>query len=688
MSQVRRALFFLVLGHSTAVYAADKADNIEVITVEGSRHLVLQQQSGVHEISLSDDVLSQIKHQHIQQSLNRLPGVNLARGNGQEYLPSVRSPVLTGAGACGSILSAIDGISIRAAGFCNINELFEAPTELAERIDVIRGPDSVLYGANAMNGVINVVTPALDSEPSQSARLEYGADDFKRAVYSANGGAEAPIRFDALIASDGGYRDSSGYDQQKFNVKHQSQIDGWDYIATVSGTNLEQDTAGYITGYKAYESKSLSKTNPNPDAYRDAQSLRAAMHFTKLDENDGQWSLIPYARYTDMEFLQHFLPGTPVEQNRHHSLGIQSAYLAQIGDSIEWTAGIDGEWTDGELKQTQAEPTEGSEFLQETIPVGKQYDYQVDALQLASFANVSWQATELLTLAVGARLEYMEYDYNNRMLDGRTREDGTECGFGGCRYSRPADDTNSFTNFSPKFSAVYEVSELSQVYFNLSHSFRPPQATELYRLQREQTVADLDSEEQLSTQLGYRLTTSQLAAEVVGYWADKENVIYRDSDYFNVSDGEVRSQGAEVLLHYIFNSRWDIRGVANYGRHRYRNHRIINGVEIYNNDVDSAPRHFGNLQLGYQLGEQGRIELEYQYQGSYYTDAENLHKYNGHELFNLYSSLNWQGITLSLNMFNLFDERYAERADYTSFSGDRYFPSRPRSVFAAIEFSL
>lgn len=56
----------------------------------------------VESISIVDnDVLKKAGNAHIQQSLVSVPGVNLARGNGQEYLPALRSPVLTGAGACG-----------------------------------------------------------------------------------------------------------------------------------------------------------------------------------------------------------------------------------------------------------------------------------------------------------------------------------------------------------------------------------------------------------------------------------------------------------------------------------------------------------------------------------------------------------------------------------------------------------
>ncbi|MFA5495521.1 MAG: TonB-dependent receptor, partial [Porticoccaceae bacterium] len=70
--------------------------------------------------------LKMIAHVHIQETLAQLPGVDMHRNNGQEYLPAIRSPVLSGAGACGSFLIAEDGIPLRPAGFCNVNELFEA----------------------------------------------------------------------------------------------------------------------------------------------------------------------------------------------------------------------------------------------------------------------------------------------------------------------------------------------------------------------------------------------------------------------------------------------------------------------------------------------------------------------------------------------------------------------------------
>lgn len=48
---------------------------------------------------LSQEELTLVSHQHIQEVANRLAGVNINRNNGQESLTAIRSPVLTGSGA-------------------------------------------------------------------------------------------------------------------------------------------------------------------------------------------------------------------------------------------------------------------------------------------------------------------------------------------------------------------------------------------------------------------------------------------------------------------------------------------------------------------------------------------------------------------------------------------------------------
>ena len=94
--------------------------------------------------------LQRIGHAHINESAARIPGVWLSRGNGQELLAAVRSPVFTGAGSCAEILTTEDGLPIRPTGMCNVNQLFEVNSEQASGLEIWRGPGTVFYGSNAL----------------------------------------------------------------------------------------------------------------------------------------------------------------------------------------------------------------------------------------------------------------------------------------------------------------------------------------------------------------------------------------------------------------------------------------------------------------------------------------------------------------------------------------------------------
>ncbi|MAT52826.1 MAG: TonB-dependent receptor [Porticoccaceae bacterium] len=665
----------------TVSLALPAVADIDEVRITASRIAEPAAGQANNQATLGGDALALTAAVHIQEALSRLPGIDMHRNNGQEYLPAIRSPVLSGPGACGSFLMAEDGIALRPAGFCNVNELFEAHSESASRIEVIRGPGNALFGSNAQHGVINVIAPA-DFESPPRLGLETGPNDFQRLRVGAGDDTWA-LSFTG--SHDGGYRDDSGVDQQKLSLRYRYPAQGYQLTAGLTAINLNQETAGFLDGDDAYKDDSRVESNDNPEAFRDARAVRVWARF----EQEGaqpRWVITPYARYSEMDFLQHFLPGTPLEQNGQHSAGLQSATY-WYGEHSRLIAGLDLEVTRGWLEQSQDAPTPDSAFLTETIPVGKHYDYTVDAYQVAPFVQWRYSPSRHWTLTAGVRFETMVYDYDNRMVDGRTRDDGTPCGFGGCRYTRPSDREDSFDNWSPNLGVLYRFNDQHQFFANLARGFRAPQAVELYRLQREQRVADLDSEVLDSLEIGLRGGSDRLRYELTAYAMVKDNVIFRDSDFFNVSDGKTTHQGVELATSYRFSEHWDVSLSGTVARHRYDYREVLGGIDIDGNEVDTAPHHFGSAALGWQPVDNSRMELQWLRVGGYYTDPENLHRYPGHDVVNIRGF--WQ-VTgqwrLSARLLNVLDTEYAERADYTSFSGERYFPGEPRSLYVGVEY--
>ncbi|WP_371186870.1 TonB-dependent receptor [Thalassotalea maritima] len=638
--------------------------------------------------SVNSEALAHINPQHIEQIMQRISGANLQRGSGVEYLPSLRSPVLTGAGACGSILTLIDNIALRAAGFCNINELFEAPLHQGQYIEVFKGPWSSIFGSNAQSGVINIVTADVLADDHVYLGSTLAIDDSYRLTVDAND-ADNQVRAQLALTDNHGWRDDAGFQQQQLQLKHAYANEHTQITSTFNINHLDQQTAGYITGSNAYKDKDLSQTNPNPEAYRNALSMRFASHIEHQRHNGDVINITPYLRYAEMDFLMHFLPGQPIEENWQRSVGLKSQYRLQQSDNWFWLVGIDSEYTQAGLLQVQDKPTQGSAYLQQTIPQGKHYDYDVDALYAGAFVRAHWQASDKFALQFGLRQDYQSYDYQNLMVSGRTDENGEICGFDGCRYTRPESREDSFSEPSLQFNAQYQLSSATQIFVNAGHGFRAPQATELYRLQRQQVVAELDAEQTDSITLGISTKQSQFNIKVAGYYSEKEDVIIRDSDFFNINGAGSRHQGIELDINWQLTEQLRYFQHSSFNRHTYTHGNNNSTATIAGNDMDSAPKHLHTAGLNWQITPQFISEIEYRFVDGYFTDAENDHYYQGHQLVNWYNNYHVNdNLQLQLQVFNLFAERYANRADYTRFSGDRYFPGQGRHGALNIKYQF
>lgn len=136
--------------------------------------VVSEEGQGVKDVALTSEVTAEdIERTHsltVPEALSYSPGITVTTGRKNE--PEVR---IHGMNQEESLIL-IDGVPYYETNFGKLN-LNQLPTEMIARIDIIKGAPSVLYGSNAMSGVINIITKKQGPEATFSAKGEVGTND-------------------------------------------------------------------------------------------------------------------------------------------------------------------------------------------------------------------------------------------------------------------------------------------------------------------------------------------------------------------------------------------------------------------------------------------------------------------------------------------------------------------------------
>ena len=602
---------------------------------------------------------------HPAEILNKLPGVNIQMNSGQEHLIAIRSPVLTGGAGQGSFLIMENGVPVRSPAFGNVNSLFEPHHEVASAIEVVRGPGSAKYGSNAVHGLVNVILP------------DVGAGSETVASYGTLGRWRSDVTLDqgehwlaaVSIQKDTGWRDNTGVDQQKLTLVGDWALGGWDTTGWLTASNLNQETAGFIQGADAYKDEDIAKSNPNPEAYRDAWSARAGARLSR-ELGGGTLTLTPYAHTQAMIFAQHFLPNGGVEKNGSTGGGVMARFQREVSEAVTWRVGADVDVASGWLKEIQPEPF-GFFPGDARFPQGKHYDYTVDTLTGALWGELDYVLTDDMRLLAGLRAETHEYDYSTDVAPGING-----------RFNVPADRTDNFDLLTPKLGLIWSVADATDLYANYARGERAPQASDLYRLQSLQVAGEVEEETLDSFEIGARGSAldGRLVYDVAAYWMEKENFFFRDSDGLNVPNGSTEHAGVEASAALELTTAFSVSGSASWSDQTYTFDRITSsGTETIRdgNEIDTAPEWLANVSLDWQATEAIKLSLNVDHVGEYFVDPANTTVYPGHTVLGARGA--WvfaEGTEVFLIVRNLTDERYADRADL-AFGNDRYFPGEP-----------
>lgn len=231
----------------------------------------------------------------LPEALRMAPGMDVAQFNSNTWAISSR-------GSDGIIakklLVLIDGRSVYTPVSSGVYwDVQDVVLEDVERIEVIRGPGGTLWGANAVNGVINIITKR--------------ANDTQGAYVNASGGtvvrSSETARYGGRIGDDGYYRVYGKYfDRSPFFDPNQPAVDGWNQgrCGFRADWNLAQDKSDTLTvqgdHYVGISGLSASHTQTvqpysvpvEGSVHNTGQNIVA--HFQHVTDEDSDWSVLTY----------------------------------------------------------------------------------------------------------------------------------------------------------------------------------------------------------------------------------------------------------------------------------------------------------------------------------------------------------------------------------------------------------
>ncbi len=532
------------------------------------------------------------------------------------------------------ILVLVDGVPITEASG---RTLFEGvDMDHAEKIEVLKGPVSALYGPNGITGVINVIEKSPEEGLHGNITGTYGSYNYQKFSGNVNGG-KGKFRY---LAKGGyyhidGYQDRSEYTSGRAGIKliedlgkgGKFQFTG-DYTKDTSQSGGPLDSLQFVERAREATRKFTGWTN---------EIYRFNLHYDKQFGTKSDLFVNSY--YSGRNTTGHYID-TKWGKDNIRMYGGELRYklvskFSGVKNSLVVGMSADRQTDenhtyvrDGETGQT-GDLTDTGESTYDMV--GVYAEEQVSLFQ------------ERLDLSFGLRFDYIGYDWQDNF---HTGDDNTTA-------------NTSLTNFSPKFGFAYNPLENMTVFGNMSRGFNPPQISQLFTSTWVIPNPDLKPEYLTNYELGVRgsLFENVLHYQFSTFRMDFTDQIVSDgypATYINI--GNTRHDGIELSLNYQFSKQ-----LSAFLAYSYLDATFIDNPDstLIGNRLRKTPHNMMSAGATYAFKCGLSLVVDYSYMGEYYMDNEEHVLYPGYSLVNAKVSYKKNGFLVSLAVKNLTDVNYA-----------------------------
>lgn len=642
-----------------------------VVTAERMKSPLGEAPANVTVISADD--IKETGAQTLIDVFQREPGVfpqNLL-GNPKQSNIDIRG---YGEAAPQNVLILVDGRRVNSIDISGA-DLAQVPLGSVERIEVYRGPASVLFGDNAAAGAINIITKQGTGAPQVTAATTVGSYNYFKPEASVSG-RQGKFSYYAF-ASD---LDTSGY-------RHNNAFHAKDAVG-----NFSFDATDFLT--------LRLKTGTHTDTYDQPGALfLAALRSGIVDRKD---STHPFdTANTEDNFVDLEAEIKPWKdvlvslggsyRNRHtasyNDFGFGS--FTQLQSQLQTYAFTPKMVISRSLFNLKSSFVVGTDFYRYPTDVGasgifagpSQTRARIEKSDFAYYANERIFPFENLLLEAGYRKQKSTYDIN--FIDSINPAVSQ---MGDTRYDREA----------YRFSANYSILEKANVFVTYAKGFRFP-ATDEFVSQGfcvapgvciptfvnqnllPQTTEEFDA--------GFRWSPWHKVGGTVTFFTSKnrDEIYFNPLTFENLNYDRTKRQGLETGLFFNIVKGLNLDLTYSYTEAKF------DGGPFDGNRIPLVPRNKAAAKLSYAFGN-WNANIVAVFTGDRYaiSDQTNTHeKLPGYTTFFTSIGYRYNKLTALLTVRNLFDKSYSEIGAVSLFRNDvGVYPSPGRQFFLRLDYAL
>ncbi|MEM9170137.1 MAG: TonB-dependent receptor [Pseudomonadota bacterium] len=552
----------------------------------------------------------------------------------------------------------IDEIILNPTGGLRQNDLALLDVE---RIEVLRGPQGTLFGRNTIGGAVNVVTRKPGDE--FAGRVTAGAERF--GTYNVQGHINVPIADGVYFQGSGLFRDTDGFIENTTDEEAlgSGSVGGRAALRLAPVQDLTIDIA-YMRNEVRYDALQ-GVTEADFDAgllettlpYVVENSVVSDLYSARIEYRGAQFDVISLTAFNEFEGVETFaangflglqsafLDSTISQENISQELRIQSN---NADAPVQWLLGGNFVTTDD---------VGGSSLIVGTPdapgPAAFSSMQSSEARNIAVFANVEIQLTDIFSLTIGGRYSWDDYELTDSNGDF----------FPGSNEA-----------FTPSFTLQYEPSDALLVYATASRGYRPGGVDTAF--------IDLDTTDEITSQFDPETAWNyEIGANVTmfdGRLVARTSVFYLDyndiQEVFFIPPDDINTITANGAAARIYGAEFEVSAQPTDALSFNVNLGLLDSEftdfadspqgDLTGNALPFAPTVNVSAVGEYRRPIASQIDGYFRTEYAYRSEQEGRNNNNaierqpGYGLLNLRAGLAWSDFQLEVYGENVLDERY------------------------------